>query len=181
MTAAAPPDGPLAILIGPPGAGKSTAGALAATALGVSFADTDTAVEEAAGKPVSDIFVTDGEPAFRALEREAAARLIGRHRGVLALGSGAVLDPGVQRLLAGQRVIYLEASFPAVARRSGLDGPRPPVPGNPRGRLRQLLEERQPVYAGLAQAVVRTDDRDPAEVARLVTAEIAALGGTGGS
>ena len=185
MTAAQPAadgpvvDGPVAILIGPPGAGKSTVGALAAASLGTGFADTDAWVEEAAGKPVSDIFLTDGEDAFRALEREAAARLIAGHRGVLALGSGAVLDPGVQRLLAGQRVIYLETGFPAVVRRSGLDGPAPPVPGNPRGRLRQQLAERHPVYAGLAQAVVRTDDRDAAEVARLVTAQVAALSGTG--
>ena len=53
------------------------------------------------------------------------------------------------------------------------------MPGNPRGRLRQQLAERHPVYAGLAQAVVRTDDRDAAEVARLVTAQVAALSGTG--
>ena len=172
---------PVAILIGPPGAGKTTVGALVAAALGTGFSDTDSVVEEMAGQPVSDIFVTDGEPAFRALEREAAARLITSQPGVLALGSGAVLDPGTRQLLAGQRVIYLEAGFATVARRSGLDGPRPPVPGNPRGRLRQMLEERHPVYEGLAWRTVRTDDRDPAEVASLLAAEIAALTGPDGT
>jgi shikimate kinase len=174
---APPRRGPVAILIGPPGSGKTTAGALAAASLGTGFSDTDRLVEEMAGKPVSDIFVQDGEPAFRALERAAAARLIASQHGVLALGSGAVLDPGTRQLLAGQRVIYLEAGFPAVARRSGLDGPRPPVPGNPRGRLRQMLAERHPVYEGLAWRSVRTDDREPAEVAALLVAEIAALAG----
>ena len=177
---APPRHGPVAILIGPPGSGKTTVGALVAASLGTGFSDTDRLVEELAGKPASDIFVQDGEPAFRALEREAAARLITSQRGVLALGSGAVLDPGTRQLLAGQRVIYLEAGFPAVARRSGLDGPRPPVPGNPRGQLRQMLAERQPVYQGLAWRSVRTDDRDPAEVAALLVAEIAARAGPDG-
>ena len=176
-----PRGGPAAILIGPPGAGKTTVGALVAAALGTGFSDTDRVVEEMAGQPVSDIFVTDGEAAFRALEREAAARLITSQPGVLALGSGAVLDPGTRQLLAGQRVIYLEAGFATVARRSGLDGPRPPVPGNPRRRLMQMLEERHPLYEGLAWRSVRTDDPDPAAVARLVVAEIAALTGPDGT
>ena len=68
-----------------------------------------------------------------------------------------------------------------MARRSGLDGPRPPVPGNPRGRLRQMLEERRPVYEGLAWRSVRTEDRDPAEIAGLLAAEIAALAGPDGT
>ncbi len=176
-----PRRGPAAILIGPPGSGKTTVGALVAASLGTGFSDTDSMVEEMAGKPVGDLFVQDGEPAFRALEREAAARLITSQPGVLALGSGAVLDPGTRQLLAGQRVIYLEAGFGAVARRSGLDGPRPPLPGNPRGRLRQMLEERHPVYQGLAWRSVRTDDRDAAEVAALVVAEIAARAGRDGT
>jgi shikimate kinase len=172
---------PVAILIGPPGAGKTTVGALVAASLGTGFSDTDRVVEEMAGRPVSDIFVQDGEPAFRALEREAAARLITGQPGVVALGSGAVLDPGTRQLLAGQRVVYLEAGFAAVARRSGLDGPHPPVPGNPRGRLRQMLGERHPVYEGLAWRSVRTDDQDPAEVAALVVAELTALAGPDGT
>ena len=176
-----PQEGPVAVLVGPPGAGKTTAGALAAASLGVPFADTDAVVEEMAGKPVSDIFLDDGEDAFRALERDAAARLITGHPGVVALGSGAVLDPGTRRLLAGRLVIYLETGAAAVLRRSGLDGPHPPVPGNPRGRLRQLLEERHPVYAGLAQRTVCTDDTDPAGLAARLAGEIAALAGADGA
>jgi len=97
-----------AILIGPPGAGKSTVGPLLAALLGVAFLDTDSVIEAAAGKPVGDIFIQDGEAAFRALERTAVAEAVEGYQGVLALGGGAVLDPGTQRLLAGQRVVYLQ-------------------------------------------------------------------------
>ena len=91
--------GPVLILIGPPGAGKSTVGPLLAGLLGAEFLDTDTAVEEVAGKPVGDIFISDGEAAFRELERAAVARTIASHRGILALGGGAVMDPGTRQLL----------------------------------------------------------------------------------
>jgi shikimate kinase len=164
--------GPVAIIIGPPGAGKSTVGELLAARLGVPFTDADNVIAETAGKPVSDIFVQDGEAAFRDLERATAARLIGDEPGVLALGGGAVLDPATQQLLAGQRVIYLETGFRAVVHRSGLDGPHPPIPGNPRGRLKQMLDERHPVYAGLAWRTVATDDRDPEDLAGALAAEL---------
>jgi shikimate kinase len=170
--------GPVAILIGPPGAGKSTVGPVLAALLGTDFAETDDLVAKAAGKPVSDIFIEDGEEAFRALERVAVAQAIEGRRGVVALGSGSVLSEATREPLAGQRVVYLEAGFAAVARRSGLDGPHPPIPGNPRGRLRQLLEGRRALYEGLAWLTVRTDDREP----QLIAAEIAAAvsGGQGG-
>jgi shikimate kinase len=157
--------GPAAILIGPPGAGKSTVGPLLAGLLGVTFLDTDGDIEEAAGKPVGDIFIEDGEPAFRALEREAVARAVAAHPGVLGLGGGAVLDPGTRRLLAGQQVVYLETGFAAAAKRVGLDRARPLLLGNPRAQLKALLEQRLPIYAELAWITVGTDTRSPAEVA----------------
>lgn len=156
------------MLIGPPTAGKSSVGELLARALGVPFADTDALVAQAASKPVSDIFVDDGELVFRELERGAVARgldAVGAAGGVLALGSGAVLDPEVRQMLAGQVVVYLEAGFATVARRTGMDRPRVVIPGNPRGRLRSMLEERRPVYADLATLTVVTDDLAPEEVA----------------
>ena len=164
----------MAIIIGPPGAGKSTVGPLLAGKLGVPFTDADSVIEETAGKPVSDIFVQDGEAAFRALEQATAARLIGGQPGVLALGGGAPLDPATRQLLAGQRVIYLETGFRAVVHRSGLDGPHPPMPGNPRGRLKQMLDERHPVYSGLAWRTVATDDRDPEDLAGFLATELGA-------
>lgn len=168
-----PAAGPAAILIGPPGAGKSTVGALLAPLLGVDVLDTDAVVEEAAGKPVGDIFVSDGESAFRALERDAVVRAVAEHPGVVVAGSGAVLDPQVRRSLAGQRVVYLRTGFAAVAGRTGLSGPHPPLPVNPRGRMRQLLQEREPVYAECAWLTVTTDDRGPSEIADQVAASLA--------
>ena len=169
---------PATVLIGPPGVGKSSVGVLLAAELGVPFADTDDLVADAAGKPVGDIFIEDGEDAFRELERAAVTRALGdqdalRARGgVLALGSGAVLDPGIQELLDGIPVVYLSADFGTVARRKGLDRPRVVVPGNPRGRLRAMLDERDPVYARLAAVTIPTDDLDPDELADQIAAEI---------
>jgi shikimate kinase len=156
------------VLVGPPGAGKSSVGSLLAAELGVPFADTDDLVAAAAGKPVGDIFVDDGEPVFRELERVAVAQGLEAtvsQGGVLALGSGAVLDPEVRQMLDSQLVVYLDAGFGAVARRTGMDRPRVVIPGNPRGRLRAMLEERRPVYAEIASMTVHTDDTAPEEVA----------------
>ena len=170
----APGSGAVVVLIGPPSAGKSSVGALLAAELGVPFADTDDLVAAAAGKPVGDIFVDDGEAVFRELERaavelglESAARAgtSSPGGGVLALGSGAVLDPDVRRMIAGRPVVYLETGFAAIAKRTGMDRPRVVIPGNPRGMLRAMLEERRPVYAELATITVPTDDMAPEEVA----------------
>jgi shikimate kinase len=170
---------PAAIMIGPPGAGKTTVGALVAGLLGLDFVDTDTVIEQAAGKPVSDIFVQDGEDAFRALERRAAAHLIGSHPGVLALGGGAILDPGTRELLAGRRVVYLETGFVSAVHRTGLDAPRPLLFGNPRARMKTLLAERLPVYAGLAWLTVPTDDREPGDIAGEIAARLVPAGQNG--
>ena len=163
------------VLIGPPGAGKSAVGPLLADRLGVEFRDTDAEVGAAAGKPVSDIFIESGEEAFRELERSAVSTALGALRsrgGVLALGSGAVLDSGVQSLLEGLPVVYLSADFGTVVRRVGLDRPRVVVPGNPRGRLRTMLGERDAIYQQLAAITVPTDDLDPGELADQIAAEI---------
>ena len=166
---------PLVVLIGPPGAGKSAVGQLLADRLGVEFRDTDADIGAAAGKPVSDIFVEDGEEAFRELEHAAATHALGtlrQHGGVLALGSGAVLDAGIEHLLHGLPVVYLSAEFGTVARRIGLDRPRVVVPGNPRGRLRAMLDERTAIYQRLAAVTVPTDDLDPDELADEIASRI---------
>ena len=165
--------GPVAILIGPPGAGKSTVGPLLAEALGVPFLETDQVVAEMAGKPVGDIFVSDGEPAFRAMESTAVAEAVAGHPGVLALGGGAVMDAGAQRLLAGHHVVYLETGFATAVHRTGLDTPRPLLLGNPRARMRELLARRLPVYESLAWITTSTDDREPQDIADDIAATIA--------
>jgi len=166
----------LAVLIGPPGAGKSAVGPLLAGRLGVEFRDTDAEIAAAAGRPVGDIFIDQGEQVFRELERTAAVSALDEQGvlresgGVLALGSGAVLDAGIQQLLGGLPVVYLAADFSTIARRTGFDRPRVVVPGNPRGRLRAMLEERRPLYERLATVTVKTDDLDPDEIAAQIAA-----------
>lgn len=164
---------PVAVLIGPPGAGKSTVGALLAARLKVAFTDTDAEVEATAGKPVSDIFIEDGEPAFRELERAAVARALADSDGVVALGGGAVLDPDTQRLLAGRTVVYLETGFAAAAKRVGLGQARPLLIGNPRATLKALLDARLPVYESLATITVGTDDREAGQIADEIAARLA--------
>lgn len=156
---------PVAILIGPPGAGKTTVGALLAGRLGVSFTDTDAEVEAVAGKPISDIFVEDGEPVFRDLEREAVARALAASDGVVAVGGGAVLDRQTQNTLAGRPVVYLETGFAAAAQRVGLGQARPLLLRNPRGTLKALLDQRLPIYQKLAWLTIPTDNQDPEQIA----------------
>jgi shikimate kinase len=155
---------PFVILIGPPGAGKTTVGTQLAARLGVPFTDTDAAIEAAAGKPVSDIFIEDGEAAFRELERVAVAAAVEMRDGVVGLGGGAVMDAGTQDRLEGQPVVYLQTSFPELAKRVGMGRPRPLLLGNPRAQLKALLDQRLPVYDRLAWMTVDTDGRDPAEI-----------------
>lgn len=164
---------PVVVLIGPPGAGKTTVGGLLAAALGIPFTDTDAEVEASAGKPVSDIFIEDGEPAFRALERAAVARALADSTGVVAVGGGAVLDPGTQQALAGHRVVYLETGFAAAAKRTGMSQARPLLVGNPRATLKILLDQRIPVYQRLATMTVGTDDREPADIAGDIAGRLA--------
>lgn len=169
---------PVVILIGPPGSGKSTVGLLLADRLGVGFLDTDDEVASIARKPVGDIFVEDGEPAFRVLERAVVERAL-RYHGVVALGSGAITDERTRQLLAGHRVIYLETGFAEVAKRSGLSRPRIPVPGNPRGMLRAMLEQRRPVYERLAVLTVDTGGLSPDEIALKIANEQPIAAGPG--
>jgi len=171
--AAEPGSGPVAVLIGPPGAGKSTVGELLAGRLGVSFTDTDAQVEATAGKPVGDIFVEDGEPAFRELERAAVAYAVDGSTGVVAVGGGAVLDPKTQALLTDLPVIYLQTGFAVAARRVGLGQARPLLIGNPRATLKALLEQRLPVYQRLAKITVCTDDRDAGQIAAEIADRLA--------
>ncbi|UBU10584.1 shikimate kinase [Nonomuraea gerenzanensis] len=154
-----------AVLIGPPGSGKSTLGRLLAERLGLGFRDTDADVEAVAGKPVADIFVEDGEARFRELEHEAVRRALAEHDGILALGGGAVLHEETQALLAGQHVVYLQVGLSDAVQRVGLAAARPLLVLNPRSQLKKLMEERRPVYERLAVVTVATDKREPEELA----------------
>ncbi|MET7464806.1 shikimate kinase [Nonomuraea sp. NPDC005501] len=154
-----------AVLIGPPGSGKTTLGRLLAERLGVAFRDTDADVEAVAGKSVADIFVEDGEDRFRQLEHAAVRRALAEHDGVLSLGGGAVLNEETQALLAGHPVVYLQVGLADAVQRVGLASARPLLVLNPRSRLKKLMEERRPVYERLAVLTVVTDQRAPEELA----------------
>lgn len=165
--------GPRVVLVGTMGAGKTTVGRLLAERWSVGFRDTDQDVEARAGKSVSDIFVDDGEDAFRALERAAVAAALEAHEGVLALGGGAVLATETQDLLGGHRVVFLRVGLSDAASRVGLGVARPMLLGNVRGRVKQLIDERTPVYERVAVVAVDTDGRTPAEVADAVEEALA--------
>lgn len=166
---------PVVVLVGPPGAGKSTVGALLAQRLGVAFRDSDTDVEVSAGKPISEIFTEDGEPAFRAMEVAAVRAALAGHDGVLALGGGAVTAEVTRRTLRGHPVVFLAVGLSDGMRRTGLSTARPLLAGvNPRATFRALLDARLPLYREVATVEVDTADRGPAEVADAVLAALAA-------
>ena len=164
---------PRLVVVGPPGAGKTTVGALVAERLGVAFRDTDRDVERSAGKSVADLFVDDGEAAFRALEKAAVATALDESDGVVSVGGGAVLDPETRDALAGVRVCFLSVDITDAARRIGFNRDRPLLLGNPRAQWLRLMKERRPLYEQVADLVVDTDGRTPEEVADEVAAEVA--------
>lgn len=163
----------LVVLVGPPGAGKSTVGERLAQRLGRSFRDTDRDVERAAGKPVADIFVEDGEAEFRRLEKEAVRAALADHDGVLALGGGAVLDPDTRNSLRDHRVVLLDVGLADAVQRVGLHRDRPLLLANPRAQLHALLEQRRPLYREVATFVVATDGRPVEDVVTAVEAVLA--------
>ncbi|WP_407924568.1 shikimate kinase [Catellatospora vulcania] len=162
---------PLCVLVGAPGAGKSTVGQLLAQAFGVSFRDTDADVEATAGKPISEIFIDEGEQTFRAMETAAVAAALAEHDGVLALGGGAVLAEDNRALLAGHTVVHLSVDLSDAVSRVGLGQGRPLLNLNPRATLRFLLDQRRPLYQQVAVHTVVTDGRTPEEI----TAELVEL------
>jgi len=168
--------GPVVVLVGPPGAGKSTVGRLVAERLGVGFRDTDADVEAAAGRSISDIFVDDGEGAFRVLERQTVAEALASHDGVLAVGGGAVLDETTQTALAGRRVVFLDVGIKDAASRVGFNRDRPLLLGNPRAQWVKLMEVRRPVYERVATATVLTDGRAPQDIAEEIVTVLAEAG-----
>ncbi|MCW2508572.1 MAG: aroK [Modestobacter sp.] len=168
--------GPLLVVVGPPGSGKTTVGTAVAAALGVPFRDTDADVEAQTGTTIADLFVQQGEPHFRALEERAIARALAEHDGVLALGGGAVTSPVTRELLvahgaAGGTVVWLDVDVASAAKRVGLSRDRPLLAVNPRAMLRTMLEARAPLYAEVSTVIVSTAARPVQDVvAEVLTA-----------
>ncbi|WP_374726994.1 shikimate kinase [Promicromonospora iranensis] len=157
-------------MIGPPGSGKSKVGRILAAGLGVTVRDTDADIEESAGKPVSEIFVDDGEPRFRELEREAVLAALAEHDGVLSLGGGAVMSPATQEALekytaGGGHVVFLDVPLSIAAQRVGMNQARPLLLGNPRAQWQRLMTERRPTYERLATLTIVSSERPGERVA----------------
>ncbi|MFJ2905004.1 shikimate kinase [Streptomyces sp. NPDC091279] len=158
---------PAVVLVGPMGVGKSTVGQLLAERLGVGYRDTDDDIVAAEGRAIAEIFVDEGEPVFRAIEKRAVRDALAAHDGVLALGGGSILDADTRALLAGHRVVYLSMNVEEAVRRTGLNAARPLLAINPRKQWRELMEARRELYEEVATVVVATDGRTPEEVTQV--------------
>jgi len=166
---------PRAVLVGLPGAGKSTIGRRLAKALGVEMLDTDAAIEARTGRSIADIFATDGEQEFRRIEEEVVRAALAEHDGVLSLGGGAVTSPGVRDALAGHTVVFLEISAAEGVRRTGGSTVRPLLAGPGRAeKFRELMAQRVPLYRRLATIRVNTNRRNPGAVVRYIVSRLEA-------
>ena len=166
-------DRPVAVVVGPPGAGKTTVGRALAERLAVPFLDVDAAIEESQGRSISDIFVEDGEPFFRDLERAAVARALAHERGVVALGGGAVMEPLTEDALTGHTVVFLDVAIADASKRIGFDRSRPLLAVNPRASWVAMMNQRRPTYERVATVVVDTARRTPDEVVDVIVAALA--------
>jgi len=166
-------------LIGPMGAGKTTIGKLLARSLGREFIDSDQEIEARCGADIPWIFDVEGEPGFRLREQRVIDELSQRRGIVLATGGGAVLSPDNRRCLQSRGiVVYLAATVAQQLERTRKDQKRPLLKNlaNPKQKLSELMEVRDPLYREIADHIVLTGRRSP----RSVCDEILNLLGAGG-
>ena len=169
-----PPHGPRVILIGPPGAGKSTIGEILAQNLGQPWRDTDHDIELTTKKSIPEIFKQHGEATFREIEQQVVQRAIVEHPGVLTLGGGAILSHKTQNQLNtysnnGGTIVYIELSEKAAEKRLNTDHNRPLLNGeNPVKRWKTLVNQRRGTYEKLATLKVQSDCNPPIEVAHQI-------------
>lgn len=167
------PRAPRVVLVGPPGAGKSTIGRKLARELGVELYDTDAGIEKETGRTIPEIFAEDGEPEFRKIEERVVRRAVLAERGVVSLGGGAVLSANTRDLLRGRTVVYLEISVAEGLRRTGASTQRPLLNGaDPGAKYRELMRTRRPLYREVATIRVRTDGRSPGRVVRMIMTKL---------
>lgn len=161
------------VLIGPPGAGKSTIGKILAQRMQRDFIDTDHLIEETTGKKIADIFLTDGEVEFRRIERDVVLASIKKEGYVISLGGGSVLDSEVETALSKMaEVIFLDVSISNAAPRVGFNRERPLLLGNPRQQWISLMEKRRPIYERIATRRISTDNRKAHEVVEELLPEL---------
>jgi shikimate kinase len=165
---------PKVVLVGLPGAGKTSSGRRLAKILAVPFADSDDLVEAADGRPVRTIFAESGEPAFRAAESAAVVAALGEFTGVLSLGGGALHADATRAAIvaSGVPVVVLTAALHVLGARVGDGRTRPLLADGPLERLAELARERGPHYKALASFSVETDGKTPGQVAATVAARL---------
>jgi shikimate kinase len=148
------------VMIGAPGSGKSTVGAALAKVLALDFIDTDQLIEEREGKAITDIFVVDGEPHFRAVELETLEHVLTLNDVVISLGGGAPISDQAQQLINSSEstVVFLDVSLATAAPRVGFNRDRPLLLGNPRAQWQALSDKRRPIYEALADVSIKVDD-----------------------
>lgn len=162
------------VLIGPPGAGKTSIGKALSKEIGLAFIDSDAEIERISGKTISEIFVDQGEEVFRKTEVETVTRILAEFEGVVALGGGAPINPEIQKVLLNSDypVIFIDVSISQAANRIGFNKDRPLLMINPRQQWLHLMSERRPIYEKLATITVSSDNSKPAEVAKTITEKI---------
>jgi shikimate kinase len=161
------------VLIGPPGAGKTSVAKTLARKRGSKFVDTDSLIEARTGKRISEIFLDDGEERFREIERDVVLETLRGENEIVALGGGSVLNDEVQSVLETlPHVIFLDVSLSNAAPRVGFNRERPLLLGNPRAQWVSLMEKRRPIYERLAKISVSTDNKKPDEVAEEILEQV---------
>ena len=160
------------VLIGLPGAGKSTVGRMVAERLHAGYVDIDTILNRKEGKPIAMIFAEKGEPVFRDMERKEVDAALSNEPAVIVPGGGWAAQPGnLDAAKSRGYFVYLKARAEVAAGRAEPSGTRPVLMGDdPLARMRELLKERDPFYAK-ADATVQTE----AKSAETVAAEIVKL------
>ena len=158
------------VLIGAPGSGKSTVGAALSRKLALDFVDTDQLIEVREGKAITDIFVVDGEPYFRAVELETLKHVLTMQNVVISLGGGAPISEQAQQELRSSvsMVIFLDVSLATAAPRVGFNRDRPLLLGNPRAQWQALSDKRRPIYEALADMSIKVDDMSVDEIASAI-------------
>jgi shikimate kinase len=156
------------------GSGKTTIGSLLAEKLGLSFRDTDHLIEEQEAKTVSQIFLDQGEDAFRAIEKRVLREELLTDGTVLSLGGGAPISIDAQSALRAiaSHIIFLDISLSTVAPRIGFNRDRPLLLNNPRGQWQTLMEARRPIYEAIADATINVDDKSEEEIVTIVLSSL---------
>jgi shikimate kinase len=162
------------VLIGPPGAGKSSVGRALSKELSMPFIDSDSEIEKVAGKTISEIFVDDGEHVFRKMEVEIVSKLLTDFTGVIALGGGAPITLETQQKLDSSDfpIIFIDVSISQAANRVGFNKDRPLLLINPRQQWLNFMNDRRPIYERLASEIVSSDNKKPVEVAKIISEKL---------